>query len=37
MQEERAAKQWLQAMKEVKPKVAMVLQGKDDCAAYEKA
>jgi len=24
MQEERAAKQWLQAMKEVKPKVAMV-------------
>jgi hypothetical protein len=37
IQKERTAEQWSQAMREVKLKVAMVLQGKDNCAAYEKA
>jgi hypothetical protein len=36
MQEERTAEQWSQAIEEVKLKVAMVLQGKDNCAAYKK-
>jgi hypothetical protein len=37
MQEERTAEQWSQAMREVKLKVAMILWGEDNCAAYEKA